>query len=186
MMISREEFAKGFNAVMRKQLSPAEFARMAVEYLNSPEYNRWKAARAAEDLKQWREGREYLMALVEAERKTGTKIETEIIPLKDGHDSVKVTVNDYSSVCFPSWFCKESVDMNWRHIMEGKKDSKRPCGNRDCGTSTSIDDITITFGRGRLSDQGFWSIPCVVCAADFKKAHPERSVWPVENAPQPG
>ncbi len=186
MMISREEFAKAFASMVRKDLSPTEFARMAVEYMNSPEYIRWKAQRAAEDLKRWREGREYLLKLIEDEKKAGTDIDYELIPLKDGHDSVKVIVNGYSTVCFPSWFCKESVDMNWTHVQEGKERPKRPCGNPHCGTSTAIDDVTITFGLGWLDDQGFWEIPCAVCAADFKKAHPERPVWPVQNAPQQG
>lgn len=39
----------------------------------------------------------------------------------------------------------------------------RPCGNADCGCSTGIHE-GLTFGRGELNYNGFWSIPCRVCA----------------------
>jgi len=178
-MISKEEFVKGFSAMARKELSPAEFAKMAMEYMKSPDYNRWKAAQSVEQLKGWREGREHLMALIEAEKKAGTDIDYEMIPLKEGHDSLKVIVNGRPTVCFPSFFPKEFIDMNWTHVLECKGRPRQACGRADCGRSTSIDDVTITFGRGWLDDQGFWEFPCAVCAADFKKAHPERPVWPV-------
>jgi len=55
----------------------------------------------------------------------------------------------------------------------------RPCGHDDCSCSTLIDEQTITYGRGELSDFGTWSIPCRVCAqvAVDQGADPE-FVWP--------
>jgi len=179
-MMTKKEFAEAFSKSMKGEISAAEFARMAVEYLNSPEYNRWKAVQAAEDLKRWREGREHLMKLIEDEKKAGTDIDYEILKLREGHDSVKVIVNGRSTVCFPSFFPKEFIDMNWTHVMEEKAKPKQACGRADCSASTSIDDETVTFGRGDLK-YGFWDFPCLPCAEAFKKAHPEYKVWPVRD-----
>jgi hypothetical protein len=185
-MISKNDFVKAFRETMSGKLSTKEFARLAGQYFQSPEYNRWKAVQSAEDLKGWREGRDYLMSLIEAEKKAGTQIDYEILPLREGHDSVKVIVNGRPTVYFPSYFGKESIDMNWTHVMEAKQKPSRACGRADCGTSTSIDDVTLTFGRGDLDDHGFWEFPCVICAEAFQKEFPSRSVWPVKNAPQQG
>ena len=57
-------------------------------------------------------------------------------------------------------------------------EKKRPCGNSDCGVSTSIDDVTLTFGRGDLDFNGYWEIPCPICAEDFQRTNPNQSVWP--------
>lgn len=181
---TNKEFAESFGKFVKGTLSPAEFAKQAIEYMKSPEYNRWKAIQGAEDLKRWREGREYLMKLIEDEKKAGTEIDYEIIKLREGHDSIKVIVNRRSTVCFPSYFPKEFIDMNWTHVMEGKARPRRACGRADCGTSTSIDDETLTFGRGTLSEHGFWEFPCVICAEDFQKANPQYKVWPVKDASQ--
>lgn len=183
-MMTKKEFAEAFCKGLKGEISTAEFARLAIEYLNSPDYNRWKAAQAAEDLKRWREGRDYLLKLIEAEKEAGTDIDYEILPLREGHDSIKVIVNGRPTVCFPSYFPKEFIDMNWTHVMEGKARPKQACGRADCSASTSIDDETTTFGRGNLDEFGFWEFPCIVCAQAFKKAHPEYKVWPVRNAAQ--
>jgi hypothetical protein len=37
------------------------------------------------------------------------------------------------------------------------------CGNPKCKVSTGLHD-GLTFGSGRLSDGGYWSQPCQVCA----------------------
>lgn len=47
-----------------------------------------------------------------------------------------------------------------------------------CSCSTSIDDETLTFGRGKIDGCGFWEIPCYECAAEFKAKNPEYKVWP--------
>lgn len=167
---------------MKGEISSAEFARQAIAYMKSPDYNRWKAAQAAEDLRVHREGREHLMNLIDSEKKAGTPIDYETVKLKEGHDSVCVLIRGERTVCFPSFFCKEFVDMNWTHVMEAKK--QRACGNPDCGTSTAVDDETITFGRGILDDLGYWEIPCVPCAESFQKAMPKYKVWPVKDAPK--
>ncbi|MFA5025042.1 MAG: hypothetical protein WC503_00845 [Candidatus Shapirobacteria bacterium] len=51
------------------------------------------------------------------------------------------------------------------------------CGNI-CYVSTSIDEVTLTFGRGELDEWGFWEIPCEICAQNHKKAYPNDLVWP--------
>jgi hypothetical protein len=39
----------------------------------------------------------------------------------------------------------------------------------------------LTFGRGRLDDFGYWSIPCAICARAHEKAYPESTpCWPFE------
>lgn len=183
-MMTQKEFAEAFTKSMKGEISAAEFARMAMEYMKSPEYNRWKAIQGAEDLKRWREGREYLMKLIEDEKKAGTDIDYEILKLREGHDSVKVIVNGRPTVCFPSFFPKEFIDMNWTHVMEGKERPRRACNRADCGTSTSIDDETLTFGGGDLDEFGFWEFPCAPCAEAFQKANPKYKVWPVKDAAQ--
>lgn len=177
-MMTMKEFAEALSKTLKGELSASEFSRQAMEYLKSPDYNRWKAVQGAEDLKRWKEGRAYLMELIEAEKKAGTTIDYETVPLNDGHDSIKVIVNGKPTVCFPSFCGKESIDMNWTHVMEAKKN--KPCGRFDCKVSTSIDDVTLTFGRGDLDFNGFWEIPCVICAEAFKKHSPKQLVWPVK------
>lgn len=179
-MISKEQFVKGFQEMMSGKVSTKDFASMAMEYFNSPDYNRWKAAQAAEQLKDWKEGRAHLMSLIEGEKKAGTVIDYDVMPLKEGHDSLCVTANG-RRICFPSYFPKECVDMNWGDLMEGRA-SKRPCGNLDCSTSTSIDDVTLTFGRGNLDEHGYWEIPCGVCAEAYQKDFPDHPVWPRKEA----
>jgi hypothetical protein len=58
----------------------------------------------------------------------------------------------------------------------------KPCGNPSCGISTAIDELTLTFGRGKLDAQGFWSIPCRPCAEAWEKSTPgyKGRVWPFE------
>ncbi len=52
------------------------------------------------------------------------------------------------------------------------------CGRMDCGVSTGICG-SLTFGRGRLDDYGYWEIPCAPCARATEKAHPEHGTcWP--------
>lgn len=55
---------------------------------------------------------------------------------------------------------------------------KKPCGHSDCGRSTSIDDVTLTFGRGELDEHGFWEIPCSICARAYEADHPGVTSWP--------
>lgn len=55
---------------------------------------------------------------------------------------------------------------------------KNGCGNKDCSVSTSIDEETLTFGRGNLDDYGFWEHPCRKCAKLYEKKHPGSKVWP--------
>lgn len=45
-----------------------------------------------------------------------------------------------------------------------------PCGDKDCQSSTGIDDRD-TYGKGNLSDNGFWEFPCTICTALEKKEY---------------
>ena len=54
----------------------------------------------------------------------------------------------------------------------------KPCGHDDCAVSTNIAD-QISFGRGELDFNGFWEIPCGICAREWEKNHPEDSCWPL-------
>lgn len=56
--------------------------------------------------------------------------------------------------------------------------TKRACRRPDCSTSTSIDDITLTFGLGRLDPNGFWQEPCHACARAFERENPGKKAWP--------
>lgn len=44
------------------------------------------------------------------------------------------------------------------------------CGSRDCCVSTSIFD-DMTFGSGRLDDNGFWELPCLICETAWRASH---------------
>lgn len=53
-----------------------------------------------------------------------------------------------------------------------------PKGHEKCRVSSTICD-TFSFGRGRLDDHGFWSIPCPECARAHEKQFPEDGeCWP--------
>lgn len=57
----------------------------------------------------------------------------------------------------------------------------RPCGNPECGASSGIHE-GLTFGRGTLCFNGFWSIPCAICARDYERRHPDAGpCWPFED-----
>ena len=50
--------------------------------------------------------------------------------------------------------------------------------HKNCGISTSIADF-LTFGMGRLDENGFWEYPCYDCARAHEKEHPEDfPCWP--------
>ena len=54
--------------------------------------------------------------------------------------------------------------------MDNDKTKKpKACGRTDCGVSISIDEVTLTFGRGNLDEHGFWEIPCDLCATDYRR-----------------
>lgn len=52
------------------------------------------------------------------------------------------------------------------------------CGRPDCGVSTLIDEVTLTFGSGRLDDNGCWSRPCDQCAREWESRNPGKTAWP--------
>jgi len=60
------------------------------------------------------------------------------------------------------------------------------CGNSECSISRGIhadydSEIPdgLTFGRGQLSNNGYWEIPCTPCARAHETNHPEYGeCWP--------
>lgn len=182
MMITKEEFFKAFRDCMTGQMSTKEFARQAIQYMNSPDYNRWKAERTSQELRAQKEGRQRLFQLIEEARKAPYRVDYEIVPLKDGHDSILVQIRN-ASVGFPFFFDKRAVEEQWTEFIERLK-ANIPCGMLDCSVSTAIDDETLTFGRGELDNNGYWQYPCAACAEAYHKKDGKRPVWPVKNAPQ--
>ncbi len=54
----------------------------------------------------------------------------------------------------------------------------RACEHEDCKVSSGIHD-GLTFGRGELDDNGYWEIPCEICARAYEERYPEGSpCWP--------
>lgn len=54
----------------------------------------------------------------------------------------------------------------------------RPCGKPECAVSSGIHE-GFTFGSGVLDFNGFWSVPCAVCARDHERRYPEDApCWP--------
>jgi len=68
------------------------------------------------------------------------------------------------------------------HLNEGwcvDCSNKKPaCRRPRCGMSTSIDDMTLTFGLGKLDDFGFWEEPCHACAREYERKNPGKKAWP--------
>jgi hypothetical protein len=64
--------------------------------------------------------------------------------------------------------------------------SGRVCGRDDCAVSTGIHEM-LTFGRGDLDFNGFWSEPCALCARDWERRYPEDApCWPEDPSPPGG
>lgn len=56
---------------------------------------------------------------------------------------------------------------------------KQACGNPKCGVSTGICERP-TFGSGELDSNGYWEVPCSVCARawEAKNGLEEGQCWP--------
>lgn len=68
-------------------------------------------------------------------------------------------------------------DEDWaeaRHkIQDANPNYKLPaCGDRDCCSSNDPFD-QMTFGKGKLSFNGYWEFPCIPCAKEYVSEHPE-------------
>ena len=63
---------------------------------------------------------------------------------------------------------------------EERKDAKppRPCGRSDCGASSGIAVDEITFGYGKLDQNGYWEHGCWPCARAWEQKHPGEIAWP--------
>jgi hypothetical protein len=97
-------------------LAPDEFSQMVLGYFDSAEWRRWRAARAAEDLKNWRVGRARLLDLIEKARADGYLIETKTVPLKESQDSVVVWIEG-GGTGFPSFMPPELVEEAFADIL---------------------------------------------------------------------
>jgi hypothetical protein len=107
---------ESFQKVLKGEMSSEEFARIAVAYLDSPEWRRKKAAMAAEDLKSWKAGRDRLLDLIDKARADGFNVETEFVPLKEGHQSIIVHIEG-GWLGFPSYFGPEAVEENFADFI---------------------------------------------------------------------
>ena len=52
------------------------------------------------------------------------------------------------------------------------------CGQENCFMSTSIDEVTLTFGSHGPDDHGYFDMPCYECATAWKRKYPTDQVWP--------
>lgn len=51
------------------------------------------------------------------------------------------------------------------------------CSDPKCSASTGICD-SMTFGKGRLCNYGYWEFPCFACARAWEADHPGDICWP--------
>lgn len=72
--------------------------------------------------------------------------------------------------------CKVKLDNATAEAITQIKSSQKPCGNPQCGCSTTIAD-EISFGSGELDGYGFWEHPCRPCAEEEGKLTGKRA-WP--------
>jgi len=111
------KLTEAFQKALKGEISSGEFAKIAVAYLDSPEWQRRKAALAAEQLKDWKLGRERLLDLIDKARADGFIIETEFYPMRDGHQSILVSIEGCKTG-FPSYFGVEAVEMNFGDLLQ--------------------------------------------------------------------
>ena len=101
----------------------------------------------------------------------------------------KAEVWGYIDVAIEALLIEESVSVclcknhakQWQELGEffpeseevrcDKEEKLKPCGRKDCAASSNIFG-SITYGRGYLDDNGFWSDPCETCT----KAHAIRII----------
>ena len=49
---------------------------------------------------------------------------------------------------------------------------KRACKRPDCSFSFTQNEENITFGHGKLPEDGTWEFPCIVCADSAREVMP--------------
>lgn len=81
-------------------------------------------------------------------------------------------------ICFQGHDPREDKPEQMRDCPDKETRKLPPCGNPRCKVSTFVDEVTLTFGSGELSDYGTWEHECPVCAADWLSDHPNASVMP--------
>ena len=54
---------------------------------------------------------------------------------------------------------------------------KKPNKHRNCRHMISKDGVHV-FGSGRRDDDGYFEVPCIVCASEWKKGNAGAVVWP--------
>ena len=106
-----------FQAFLRKEISSKEFAKRMVKHYESPEWLREKARREAQDLERQKAGRARLFELIEEARKNGREIDYEFVPLREGHDSVLITVDKTRRTGFPSFMWPEMVEEAFNDLL---------------------------------------------------------------------
>lgn len=143
---------KRLQAFFRGEISSKVFAAEMMEYLESPEYRRINAARAAEDLKAWRAGRERLLDLIKDAQGRGFDVQTRLVPLEEGHDSLIVHVEG-GGTGFPSFFHRATVDELFDDIMKDAMERRAANGGRPMHDhalqEAYLDEIAGHMGRRR-------------------------------------
>jgi hypothetical protein len=84
----------------------------------------------------------------------------------------------YKQMALPCDLYQEIFLKHFKPVIQVKE---RACGNPECKVSTGIAE-ELTFGSGKLSDNGYWEVPCLVCAraAEKKDGVAVNSYWPPE------
>ena len=88
----------------------------------------------------------------------------------------------YGGMALPRDFYQEIF---LKHFRPFDPAHGRPCGNPKCTVSTGMAE-ELTFGSGKLCDNGYWEVPCKVCAraAEKKDGVPLNSYWPFDKESQ--
>jgi hypothetical protein len=111
-----KDMGDAFAKFAHGEITASEVSKIAMAYLDSPDWRRRKAAQAAVDLKQWKAGRARLLEFIEKARIDGYLVETEFVPLKDGHDSILVRIEG-GGTGFPSFLDPTTVEQAFADIL---------------------------------------------------------------------
>lgn len=111
-----KEMGEALAKFARGELAPGKFSGMVMAYLESPDWRRRKAARESEMLKAGKAGRARLFELVEKAMADGWMVETQIVPLRGGGDSVLVQIEG-GGTGFPYYDDPGLVEQGFAEIL---------------------------------------------------------------------
>jgi hypothetical protein len=116
-------------AFFRGEITSKDFAAEMAQYYDSPEWRRLQAERAAQALKEWRDGRERLLELIKEAQEKGFDILTRRMPMNEGHDSLVVSVEG-TLLGFPSFFHREIIEEMFTDLLKGAQERRDANGGR--------------------------------------------------------